>query len=197
MKNLLVLKTSINGAASHSNALLDSAISAAQTRHSELNIITRDLNENPVPLLNSETVAAVRAGITETPTQQHAAMLADTLIDELKHADAVLIGLPRYNFTVPATFKNYIDYIARPRITFRYGENGVEGLLPNIPVAAVITSGGAYQETEADTLTPWLIQVLDFVGLKQVQCIHAENTVHADMPHPQALTQLLAWVEAH
>ncbi|SUO97792.1 FMN-dependent NADH-azoreductase [Suttonella ornithocola] len=195
MKTLLVLKTSVNGEQSHSNALLDQAVADARQRFPELTVIERDLNAQSVPTLNSETVAAIRAGVADTEAQKTAIALAETLVAELNQADAVLMGLPRYNFTAPASFKNYIDYIARPRITFRYGENGVEGLLPNIPVAAVITSGGAYQGTAADTMTPWVTQVLGFVGLSQVQFIHAENmAMNADVGLKQAQTQLQHWI---
>ena len=46
--------------------------------------------------------------------------LSDTLVAELKAADAIVIGLPRYNFSVPASFKAYVDYIGRAGVTFKY-----------------------------------------------------------------------------
>lgn len=83
--------------------------------------------------------------------------------------------MPRYNLSAPATFKSYIDYIARAGVTFAYGEEGVKGLLPNIPVYVFISSGGLYADTPHDTMTPWVKQVLGFVGLTDTRIMHAEG----------------------
>lgn len=178
MSNVLVLRTSVNGEKSFSNQLIDQFIAKTKAKWPEVNIVERDLDANPVPLLNSETVAAIRADVADTEAQRTAIALADELIAELKNADYIVLGLPRYNFTTPATFRTYIDYIARPRVTFQYDENGPKGLLPNVPVFAFVTSGGEYAGTEFDTLTPWLKQTLGFVGLSNVDVIHVEGLAY-------------------
>lgn len=178
MSNVLVLRTSVNGDKSFSNQLIDQFIAKTRAKWPEVNIIERDLDANPVPLLTSKTVAAIRAGIAETDEQRNAIALADELIAELKQADYIVLGLPRYNFTAPATFKAYVDYIARPRITFAYDENGPKGLLPNVPVFAFVTSGGEYEGTEFDTMSDWVKQVLGFVGLSNVDLIHVEGLAY-------------------
>ncbi|MBE2894898.1 FMN-dependent NADH-azoreductase [Pasteurellaceae bacterium NCTC 11878] len=185
MKNIVVLKTSVNGDQSISNQVVNAIVARSVAKYPDVKVIERDLNANPVPVLTSETVAAIRAGKNESAVQQQATALADELIDELTHADHIVIGLPRYNFTVPATFKAYVDYIARPRITFRYGENGPEGLLPNVPVTVVIASGGSYAGQPYDFMTGWVKQVLGFVGLTNVNVIQVENTA---TQREQALT---------
>ena len=126
-------------------------------------------------MLTPETVAAIRAGVTDTAAQVEADRLANELIEELKAADYIAIGLPRYNFQAPSQFKAYVDYIARPRVTFRYGANGPEGLLPNVPVYAFVASGGVYTTAEYDPLSAWVRQVLGFVGLHQLELIHTEG----------------------
>lgn len=84
MSNVLVLRTSVNGDKSFSNQLIDQFIAKTRAKWPEVNIIERDLDANPVPLLTSKTVAAIRAGIAETEEQRHAIALADELIAELK-----------------------------------------------------------------------------------------------------------------
>ncbi|MBE2898275.1 NAD(P)H-dependent oxidoreductase [Pasteurellaceae bacterium 20609_3] len=186
MNNILVLKTSVNGEKSFSNKVVDAIVAKAKATSPDVTITERDLNQHGVPVLTAETAAAIRAGLSESAVQQQAIALADTLISELKNADHIIIGLPRYNFTAPASFKAYVDYIARPRVTFRYGVNGPEGLLPDVGVTVVIASGGSYAGQPYDFMTGWVKQVLGFVGLVNVNVIHVENTA---MAGEQALAQ--------
>lgn len=179
MKTLLVLRTSLNGAHSFSNRLLDEYVAKAQARWPGLRVVERDLNAQPVPLLNSHTVAAIRAGVHDTDERRAAIALAEQMVAELKAADAIAIGLPRYNFTVPATFKTYVDYIGRAGITFRYTESGPQGLLPDVPVTAFITSGGAYANTDSDQMSGWVRQALGFLGLNRLEMVHAEGLAYA------------------
>ncbi|MBL4544479.1 MAG: NAD(P)H-dependent oxidoreductase [Oceanicaulis sp.] len=62
---------------------------------------------------------------------------------ELKAADQIVIGMPIYNFSIPASLKAWIDQIARARETFRYSEAGPEGLLTGKTAWIVVASGGA------------------------------------------------------
>lgn len=179
MSTLLVLRTSINGAQSASNRLLDTFISKTLAKWPDTHMVERDLNTNPVPMLDSHTVAAIRAGVADSEAQRNAIALADELVAEIQAADYIAIGLPRYNFTAAATFKSYVDYLARAGITFRYGANGPEGLLPNIPVYGFITSGGEYADNKHDPMSSWIKQILGFMGLHNVQWIHAEGLAYA------------------
>lgn len=145
---LLTIRSSVNGDASISNQLVNAYVNARQDQNSQQNnhtadtIINRDLSTDAIPVLTAELTAAIRAGQQDSTAQRDAIALSDTLIDELKNADEIVIGLPRYNFHAPASFKAYIDYIARPRITFQYSENGPRDCYPtslspsSSPVAA-------------------------------------------------------------
>ena len=177
MKNLLVIRSSVNGANSISNQMLNVFITQLRAKHPELNVTERNLAEQPVPMITPETVGAIRAGVKDSSTQIEADRLASELIEEIKSADAVAIGIPRYNFQVPTTLKAYIDYIARPRITFQYGANGPEGLLPNdTPVYGFVASGGVYSnQPDSDFMSLWLKQVFGFVGLNNLELIHTEG----------------------
>lgn len=175
MQKLLVLRTSLNGAKSFSNQLLDHLVAEARQRHPGLTVVERDLNADQVPMLNSQTVGAIRAGVADTDERRAAIKLSDELVAELKSVDAIAIGLPRYNFTVPASFKSYVDYIGRAGVTFRYTEEGPQGLLPDVPVYGIVTSGGAYAGTDTDHLSPWVKQVLGFLGLKRIELVQAER----------------------
>ena len=98
------------------------------------------------------------------------------LIAEIQAADVVVLGVPMYNFGVPAPqVKNWIDAISRAGVTFRYTEKGPEGLLKGKKVYAALTRGGQYRNTPADTQVPYLKTVFTFLGLTDVQFVYAEG----------------------
>jgi len=101
--------------------------------------------------------------------------LDDALIAEIQAADVVVLGVPMYNFGVPAALKNWIDAIARAGVTFRYTEKGPEGLLKGKKVYVALTRGGKYRNTPADTQVPYLKTVFSFLGLTDVAFVYAEG----------------------
>jgi FMN-dependent NADH-azoreductase len=109
------------------------------------------------------------------PQQAEQASLSELLIEELQGSDTLVIGMPLYNFGVPSTFKAWIDRIARAGITFRYTENGPEGLLNGKKVYIVATRGGMYKGTAKDSQTQYLTDVLGFLGMHEVNFIYAEG----------------------
>ena len=92
---------------------------------------------------------------------------------ELKAADVLIVTTPMYNFGVPATLKAWIDLICRARLTFEYTENGPVGLLEGKKAYVVITSGGVPIGAPVDFVTPYLKQVMTFIGITDVEYIFA------------------------
>ena len=126
------------------------------------------------------------AGLTESGmsipenerTDQHKKMfeLSDKLVNELKESDIIIISTPIYNFGPPATLKAWSDLAARVSQTFKYNEDGRRiGLLEDKQVYLVITSGGTKVNGKEDFLTPWLIHVLNFFGIKKIKIIAADQ----------------------
>ena len=114
----------------------------------------------------------------EKQTDQHKKMfeLSDRLVMELKESDVIIISVPIYNFGPPATLKAWSDLAARVKETFKYNEDGSRvGLLQNKQVYLVITSGGTKINSKEDYLTPWLIHVLNFFGIKKIKIIAADQ----------------------
>ena len=94
---------------------------------------------------------------------------------ELKAADVVVIGMPVYNFGIPAALKAWVDLIARARVTFRYAESGPEGLLTGKRAIVVAASGGTPVDSEIDFATPYLRHALGFVGITDVEVVAADR----------------------
>ncbi len=107
----------------------------------------------------------------------HHARLAgsEVLVSELEAADILVIGMPIYNFGIPAALKAWIDQVARARRTFRYTESGPEGLLTGKKVFVVITSGGTEIGGPLDFVSDYLRHVLGFLGMTDVTLIAADR----------------------
>ncbi|MEL7367955.1 MAG: NAD(P)H-dependent oxidoreductase [Myxococcota bacterium] len=134
-------------------------------------IVRRDLGPD-IPLLHPDLIAAVATPPAQrTPDQAQLAALPDRLIEELERTDAVVIGVPIYNFSVPAALKAWIDLVARARRTFKYTQDGPVGLLKDRPVFLVVTSGGTPVGSPIDFASPYMRQFLGFIGLHDVRTI--------------------------
>ena len=150
-------------------------IAALQDRHGVAEVTRRDLSAG-VPFVNEAWISA-NFTADEDRTEKHNDTLAysNELVAELQNADTIVIGVPVYNFSIPATLKAWVDMIARARLTFRYTENGPEGLLEGRKAYVVIASGGVPVDSAVDFATPYLRQALGFVGIRDVEIIAADQ----------------------
>lgn len=176
MQKLLHLKTSLFAEHGQSNQLGDKFVAGLQAKHPSAQIATRDLAADPVPHLDGASFQAFLTKPDErTADQQARVAFSDGLIDELKSADVIVVGLPMYNLGIPSTLKSWIDQIARAGITFRYTENGPQGLLNGKKVYVLATRGGVYAGTSFDTQTDYVKNFFGFIGITDVEFIYAEG----------------------
>jgi len=98
---------------------------------------------------------------------------SDSLVDELRQADRLVIGMPIYNFSMPAALKNWVDLVCRAGETFRYSGTGPEGLLTGKKAYVVVASGGVPLGSPADFASTYLTQVLNFIGITDITFISA------------------------
>ncbi len=170
MSRVLALKSSILGDYSQSNKLVEDFIKNVD----QDKLTVRDLAANPLPVLDFAVATALRATEDLSQEQQAVVDLSDTLIEEVKAADTLVIAAPMYNFTIPTQLKNWIDLIARAGVTFKYTENGVQGLIEGKKAIVVTTRGGIHKDSPTDNVTPYLRTVLSFVGITDVEFVYAE-----------------------
>ncbi|HCG8449726.1 TPA: FMN-dependent NADH-azoreductase [Vibrio parahaemolyticus] len=170
MSRVLALKSSILGDYSQSNKLVEDFIKNVD----QDKLTVRDLAANPLPVLDFAVATALRATKDLSQEQQAVVDLSDTLIEEVKAADTLVIAAPMYNFTIPTQLKNWIDLIARAGVTFKYTENGVQGLIEGKKAIVVTTRGGIHKDSPTDNVTPYLRTVLGFVGITDVEFVYAE-----------------------
>jgi FMN-dependent NADH-azoreductase len=138
-------------------------------------IVYRDLAAG-LPFVNEAMVGGYFTPEAQrSPAQQEALQTSDALVAELVAADAVVIGLPVYNFHAPAVFKAWADLIARAGLTFAFDETGPKGLLKDRPVHVVLAYGGTSIGSDMDFVTPWLKGFLGFLGIKDVRFVSAPD----------------------
>ena len=155
--------------------LLDDLCEALALREGDATITRRDLADS-LPHVDDAWIGAnFTAAEDRSPAQQQVLELSDKLVAELQAADTILIGMPIYNFGVPAALKAWVDMIARARVTFRYTENGPVGLLDGKKVYLVVASGGVGVDSAADFATPYMRYALQFVGLDDIDVIAADQ----------------------
>jgi FMN-dependent NADH-azoreductase len=129
-----------------------------------------------VPHLTAERFGAFIAKPEQRSAAQHAVVAySDALIDEIRAADVIVIGLPMYNFGVPSQLKAYFDHIARAGVTFAYTEKGPVGRLTGKKVYVFAARGGQYVGTPLDTQTSYVRDFLAFLGMTDVQFVYAEG----------------------
>ncbi|MFF7202224.1 FMN-dependent NADH-azoreductase [Streptomyces sp. NPDC008141] len=141
MATLLHIDSSVlPGKASASRAVADAFRTAWQEQHPQGTVIYRDVAADPVPHITADAhTAGFTAPSDRTPEQSAAFAARVKLIEELEQADAVLIGAPMYNFSIPSTLKAWLDNVILPGRTA--GENpSAQGT----PVTVVASRGGSY-----------------------------------------------------
>jgi len=169
-------------------------------------IIERDLATTQLPLITDEwTQADYTPEANLTPSQKEVLSVSDTLIKETIEADVIVIGVPMYNFTIPAPLKGWIDQVVRVNKTVAWGANGPQGLLQGKKVVVITSRGSSFlpgtRSAQYDYQEPYLRHVLGYIGLRDVTFIHAENQKPGELAEPSrnaAIAQIkLAAYEAH
>lgn len=172
MTNILHITSSIRGDDSVSTSLGNKLVEKLAGK----NVVTRDLAKNDLPFIDAERHAANLAPYADRSDAQHGlAKIADELIDELEAADTIVFSVPVYNFTVPATLKAWADLVARAGRTFRYTQNGPEGLLTGKTVYITAATGGTPIGSDIDFMSPWLKFFLAFLGMTDVRIVAADG----------------------
>ena len=143
-------------------------------------VIERNVALDPVSFVGEPWIhAAYTDAAARTPEQKKALELSDTLVDEFLAADLIVLGVPMWNFGVPAPFKAWIDQITRAGRTFQYTATGPKGLAKATKAIVVTARGGAYAPgtplSAFDQQEPYIRTILGFLGVPDVEVIHAEQ----------------------
>ena len=179
MKNILHLKSSIQGAASYSVKLGDAIVAKIQAKYPDSTLEELDLVDINIPHLNPDVLRTFFIpGDQLTEGEKESISFSDQVVKQLLAADIIVIGAPLYNFTIPTALKTWIDHITRAGITFGYGEHGPVGKVTGKKVYVAMSSGGVFSEGPGkanDFVAPYLKAFLGFLGMTDLTVFRAEG----------------------
>jgi FMN-dependent NADH-azoreductase len=158
---ILHIDSSINGTNSVTRDISRSMVEKLTTADSSAHVIYRDLGAWPLPHLTLEAFAD------------------SSVVEEFLGADVVVVGAPMYNFGIPSQLKAWLDRIAIAGKTFRYTENGPEGLAGGRRLIVASSRGGFYgagSPTAAfEHQESYLRAFFAFLGVTDITFVHAEG----------------------
>jgi FMN-dependent NADH-azoreductase len=176
---LLHIDSSVLGTHSASRALSAEIVARQVALHPDIRVTYRDLEADAALHLSSAHLAAWQGGAVEDSMLGADLAKGGVYLEELFAADIIVIGAPMYNFSIPSQLKAWIDRVVVAGKTFRYGPNGVEGLVKNKKVFIASSRGNVYAAgSPAAALEhheSYLTGVLSFIGLTDVIIVRAEG----------------------
>lgn len=173
--NVLRIDSSGRSDGSQTRQLVDEFLAQLEGRGEIAQVVSRDVASGVEYVDNDWIAANFTDEADRTDGQKQRLATSDTLVSELEEADLIVLGVPVYNFGVPAALKAWVDQVARARKTFQYTENGPVGLLKNKRAVIIAASGGTDIGSDIDFATPYLIHVLGFLGISDVEVIKASQ----------------------
>ena len=188
--SILRIDSSANTTSSVTRDLADQIIA----RLGDSDITIRDLAETTLPQITQAWAdARLVPAADRTAEEKDLLALSDALIAELRAADTIVIGVPIYNFGVPAALKAWVDLIARPGETFSYSAEGPKGLLSGKRAILAVASGGTPVGSGMDFATGYMRHVLGFVGITEVDVVAADAmAIDAEATLARATDQIAA-----
>lgn len=164
---LLHVDSSVLGDNSASRQLGAAVVARLRSEHPGLEVVHRDLAAQTLP------------HFTPVLAEGHPCITRNAeILDEFLAADIVVVGAPMYNFTIPSQLKAWLDRILVAGKTFRYTEQGPEGLAGDKRVIVASARGGIYSEGPAaavDFQEPYLRHVFGFIGVQDLEFVRAEG----------------------
>ena len=196
----LLVTSSILGDNGQSNALATHFQQQAAARDG-VAVTHRDVVANALPHLAIEELGGWQTPADERTTEQQAlAAHSDELLAELRANDVLVLAVPMYNLGIPSQLKAWFDRVLRAGETFRYTENGPQGLIEGKRAIILAARGGQYAGTEFDSQTPHLKTMLGLMGISDVEVVFAEGLnmgdAHRDAAMKEAFQAIDQLVEA-
>jgi len=178
MTSILRIDASIKAETSVSRKLTSRVIGRLLDAHPGATLVARDLGITNVTPIDGNWLGAVYTPAeARTEAQAIIAAEADTLLNEVKAADILVIGLPIYNFGIPAQLKNWIDQLARRGETFVYTEAGPQGLLTGKRAIVALSSDGTGLGSPIDFASGYVRHMLGFFGITDVEFVAADKMI--------------------
>jgi len=164
---LLHIDSSIQGEGSASRELTREIVARWVAERPDTEVTYLDLAAEELPHLSQKSL--VRANEVEAARNAEA-------LEQFLAADAIVIGAPVYNFTIPSQLKAWIDRITVAGKTFRYTASGPQGLAGGKEVIVAVARGGVRApDASGEFGEPYLRFLFAFLGIDNVRFVRAEG----------------------
>ncbi|WP_423142619.1 FMN-dependent NADH-azoreductase [Parablastomonas sp. CN1-191] len=175
---ILHIDSSITGENSVSRELSAAIVKELLAADPGARVVTRDLVAQPLDHLTL-------AGFGSDESR--------AVLEEFKAADTIVIGAGFYNFSIPSQLKAWFDRILVAGETFRYTENGPEGLAGDKTVIVALARGGFYGEESPmrsiEHAESYMAAALGFIGIKNPRFVIAEGIAIGPEQRASSLAQ--------
>jgi FMN-dependent NADH-azoreductase len=143
---LLHIDSSILAANSVSRQLTAQIVAKWQVSHPGTTVDYLDLATSAPSHLSADSLGfRMPPGAAElSEVQKSENAISEALVSQFLAADVIVVGAPLYNFSIPSQLKAWIDRVAQVGRTFKYTENGPQGLAGGKTVVVASTRGGVY-----------------------------------------------------
>ena len=169
---ILKIDTSARGADSNSRQITDYLVNQLGET-----VIERDLGQNPLPIVSAEDLIGIHGSSDDNRSSLRENLaISDSLINELIKAENLVFGVAMYNFSIPATLKQWIDHVCRAGITFNYGAEGPIGLSGVKRAFIVTATGGTPVGSPVDFASGYLEWICKFLGVEEIFHIDASGS---------------------
>jgi FMN-dependent NADH-azoreductase len=176
---VLHVDASILGDSSVSRQLSAAVVARLREAHPRLAVTYYDLGAEPIGHLTGAHLAAAQGLSPENAALQQDVARGRQALEDFLGADVVVVGAPMYNFSVSSQLKAWIDRLAIAGKTFRYTEQGPQGLAGGKKVIVASSRGGFYgPDTPAaplDHQETYLRGIFGFFGIADVTFVRAEG----------------------
>ncbi|QHJ69298.1 FMN-dependent NADH-azoreductase [Planococcus halotolerans] len=174
---------------------------------SDVNVKTFDVFKEDMPYFGQDFFDAMQKSAQAeelNDIEQRILTAANKAMDAFLDADIVVFAFPLWNKTIPAPLQTFIDYIYRAGVTFKYTEEGPQGLVPEKKVIILNARGGVYSTPEmapSEMSVNYVRMIMNFFGIEDIEEViieghnmypdKAQEIVEDGMKHVEEMAQSL------
>ena len=181
--NILHIDSGISPSDSISRLLSTEIVERLRGQDPSATIVYRDLITDHIPYMNFRTMPSSHPSAVASDMlseeERSTRSVTERALSEFLSADAIVLGVPMYNFGIPAQLKSWFDAILIPGRTFAYTSDGPKGLAGAKRVILVITRGGFYGATgfsnAMEHAESYVRAALSLIGISVPELVLAEG----------------------
>lgn len=183
MKNLLHIVSSARGNQSYSYGLSSAIVKKLRAKNEALTVVEKNLTKEP-PALIGETLIGEFYKQPDSIDQDgnHLLNYSNTIFNEVKEANIIVLGTPMHNFGVSAHLKAWIDQFIRIGKTYKYNNDWTRtGLLNGKKIYLVIASGGIYskEDNKNEFIETYIKAVFStYAGITDINTYRVDGTAY-------------------